>query len=71
MKVSDNIKTGKKVVNRSWKNAMDPAAGSIVGELQALDIPQYFLKKNGHPHWRSGQWNGWIFIGIRSQYDTR
>ncbi|KAL8460298.1 hypothetical protein ACS0TY_032008 [Phlomoides rotata] len=70
MKVSDNIKTGKKVVNRSWKNATDPAAGSIVGELHALNIPQYFLKKNGRPHWRSGQWNGRIFIGIRSQYDA-
>ncbi|KAL8467896.1 hypothetical protein ACS0TY_031224 [Phlomoides rotata] len=70
MKISHNIKTGKKVVNRSWKNATDPAAGTVVGELEALNIPQFFIKKNGRLHWRSGQWNGRFFIGIRSMYDA-
>ncbi|KAL8467901.1 hypothetical protein ACS0TY_031229 [Phlomoides rotata] len=70
MKISQNIKTGKKVFTSSWKNASDPAEGSYTGEIEALSILQYFTMKNGRPFWRSGQWNGLFFIGIKSMFDS-
>ncbi|KAL8460297.1 hypothetical protein ACS0TY_032007 [Phlomoides rotata] len=70
MEISHNIKTGKKVITTVWKTESDPAVGSVTGDLEALNIPQLLIKKNGRLHWRSGQWNGWILIGTRSMYDA-
>ncbi|KAH6790518.1 hypothetical protein C2S51_005524 [Perilla frutescens var. frutescens] len=68
MNTTDNIYTGKKVVLSSWKNATDPQPGIFTSGLEASNIPQNIIWKNGRPHWRSGPWNGLIFIGIQSSY---
>ncbi|KAL8467838.1 hypothetical protein ACS0TY_031179 [Phlomoides rotata] len=68
MKISHNIKTGKKVVLSSWKNATDPDVGSFTAGLDASNIPQTFVWNNGRPHWRSGPWNGKILIGMKDLY---
>ncbi|PIM97686.1 Non-specific serine/threonine protein kinase [Handroanthus impetiginosus] len=68
MKVFDNITTGKKTLFSSWKNGSDPAVGSFTVGIEALNIPQNFIWKNGRPHWRSGPWNGTIFIGIKDMF---
>lgn len=68
MRISDNTKTGKKVLVSSWKNAWDPQDGIFAAGLEALNIPQMFTWKNGRPHWRSGPWNGLILIGVQDMY---
>ncbi|KAL8460249.1 hypothetical protein ACS0TY_031968 [Phlomoides rotata] len=68
MKLSYNIKTGKKVVMSAWKNVTDPDVGSFTAGIEALNIPQAFVWNNGRPHWRSGPWNGKIFIGLKEHY---
>ncbi|PIN01226.1 Serine/threonine protein kinase [Handroanthus impetiginosus] len=69
-KVFDNLNTGEKTLASSWKNGSDPVVGSFTSGLQALNIPQLFIWKNRLPYWRSGQWNGQIFIGIKDAYHS-
>ncbi|KAL8479577.1 hypothetical protein ACS0TY_026465 [Phlomoides rotata] len=70
MKIFDYTKTGKRVTVSTWKNRTDPQVGSYTSGLEALPIPQIFIWSNGRPVWRSGQWNGLIFMGIQSMYDS-
>ncbi|PIN18878.1 Serine/threonine protein kinase [Handroanthus impetiginosus] len=69
MKVFYNITTGKKTIYSSWKNESDPGVGSFTSGIEALNIPQGFIWKNHHPYWRSGPWNGQIFLGVQDMYD--
>ncbi|KAI3458745.1 hypothetical protein Pfo_015408 [Paulownia fortunei] len=68
MRMSDNINTGKKVLLSAWKNGSDPEVGNFKAGLEALNIPQIFTWNNGHPHWRSGPWNGRILTGVEDMY---
>ncbi|PIN18880.1 Non-specific serine/threonine protein kinase [Handroanthus impetiginosus] len=70
MKMFHNITTGKKTLYSSWKNESDPAIGNFTMGIEALNIPQAFIWKNCHPHWRSGPWNGKIFLGIQEMYES-
>uniref|UniRef100_A0A7N2R5P4 Bulb-type lectin domain-containing protein n=1 Tax=Quercus lobata TaxID=97700 RepID=A0A7N2R5P4_QUELO len=66
MKISANARTGKKVQLTSWKSPSDPSIGSFSSGFDPLNIglPQSFIWKDRSPYWRSGQWNGRIFIGV-------
>ncbi|GMY37170.1 G-type lectin S-receptor-like serine/threonine-protein kinase At1g11330 [Fagus crenata] len=64
MKISTNVKTGKKVQFTSWKSPSDPSIGSFSHGIQAQSLPQAFIWKEGSPYWRSGPWNKRKFIGI-------
>ncbi|KAL1537440.1 non-specific serine/threonine protein kinase [Salvia divinorum] len=69
MSTSDNIYTGKKVMLSAWENDTDPRRGSFTAGLDASHLPQnYIWRRDGQPHWRSGPWNGLVFIGIQSSY---
>jgi hypothetical protein len=64
MKISTDVRTGKKVQLTSWKNPSDPSIGNFSAGLQPLSLPQELIWKDGSPCWRSGPWNSRIFIGI-------
>ncbi|KAK7328001.1 hypothetical protein VNO77_22095 [Canavalia gladiata] len=68
MRVSANRITGEKMRYISWKSASDPSTGYFSATLERLDAPELFIWKiNGtRPYWRSGPWNGRIFIGMWS-----
>ncbi|GFQ04756.1 g-type lectin s-receptor-like serine/threonine-protein kinase at1g11300 [Phtheirospermum japonicum] len=68
MNLTDNIITGHKVKQSSWKSPSDPGVGNYTAGLQALNIPQIITWKNGRPHYRSGPWNGVILIGTKQMY---
>ncbi|CAA2968458.1 Serine threonine kinase [Olea europaea subsp. europaea] len=70
LRLTDNINTGNKVILSSWKTPMDPEVGNFSNGLQALNIPQAFIWNGNHPYWRSGPWNGLIFIGVQEMYST-
>ncbi|XP_058075296.1 uncharacterized protein LOC131223778 [Magnolia sinica] len=63
MKIGVYLETGKKQFLTSWKNADDPAPGKFSVGLEQK-IPQVFLYNGSRPIWRSGQWNGQVFVGI-------
>ncbi|KAM4113105.1 hypothetical protein ACJW30_05G193800 [Castanea mollissima] len=70
MKLSANVRIGKKVQITSWKSPSDPSIGIFSFGIQPLSLPQIFIWKDGSLYWRSGPWNGWIFIGIPNMYSV-
>nr|XP_023911302.1 G-type lectin S-receptor-like serine/threonine-protein kinase At1g11330 [Quercus suber] len=63
MKLSVNLRTNQKVLYTSWKSPSDPSIGSFSTGMASVNIPEAFIWKDGRPYWRSGPWNGQIFIG--------
>ncbi|KAF5200548.1 G-type lectin S-receptor-like serine/threonine-protein kinase [Thalictrum thalictroides] len=68
MKFGANIRTGEKQVITSWQNTSDPSKGRFHAELEPLNIPQIVIWEGSHRHWRSGPWDGRIFIGVEGMY---
>ena len=64
MKLSTNLTKDQKVQLNSWKSPSDPSIGSFSVGIDARNIPEIFDWKEGHPYWRSGPWNGQVFLGI-------
>nr|XP_029152387.1 G-type lectin S-receptor-like serine/threonine-protein kinase At1g11330 [Arachis hypogaea] len=65
MKISANRISGKKVKLTSWRTPHDPSTGDFSVSLERLSIPEAFIwRGKSQPHWRSGPWNGQIFLGI-------
>lgn len=64
MRISANRITGEKIRFVSRKSDSDPSSGYFSASLERLDAPEVFLWVNGtRPYWRTGPWNGRIFIG--------
>ncbi|KAL5731119.1 non-specific serine/threonine protein kinase [Ranunculus cassubicifolius] len=68
MKVGSNIKTGQRHVLTSWKSDSDPSIGRFHAELEPLNIPQIVVWNGSQRHWRSGPWNGSVFIGVEEMF---
>ncbi|XP_065616228.1 G-type lectin S-receptor-like serine/threonine-protein kinase SD1-13 [Quercus suber] len=68
MKISSNVRTGKKVQHTSWKSPSDPSIGSFLSGVQPQHPPQAFVWKDGSPFWRSGPWGGRTFSGMQEMY---
>ncbi|KAK4591286.1 hypothetical protein RGQ29_021467 [Quercus rubra] len=66
MKLSTNLRTDQRIQLTSWKSPSDPSIGSFSVGIDARNIPEIFDWKEGHPYWRSGPWNGQVFLGIRN-----
>ncbi|AES63671.2 G-type lectin S-receptor-like Serine/Threonine-kinase [Medicago truncatula] len=67
MTISTNQKTGEKVKLTSWKTPSDPAYGNFSFSLERLNAPEVFVWNQTKPYWRSGPWNGQVFIGLPSR----
>ncbi|XP_030971339.1 G-type lectin S-receptor-like serine/threonine-protein kinase At1g11330 isoform X1 [Quercus lobata] len=63
MKLSVNLRTNQKVLYTSWKSPSDPSIGSFSTGMASVNTPEAFIWKDGRPYWRTGPWNGQIFIG--------
>ncbi|XP_029125583.1 G-type lectin S-receptor-like serine/threonine-protein kinase At1g11300 [Cajanus cajan] len=64
MKISANRVTGKKIAYVSWKSSSDPSSGYFTGSLERLEAPEVFFWYNKtKPYWRTGPWNGRVFLG--------
>ncbi|XP_061371244.1 G-type lectin S-receptor-like serine/threonine-protein kinase At1g11330, partial [Gastrolobium bilobum] len=64
MKITSNKITGEKVELTSWKSLSDPSIGSFSASVERLKIPEVFIWNRTQPYWRSGPWNGQVFLGI-------
>ncbi|XP_027086057.1 G-type lectin S-receptor-like serine/threonine-protein kinase At1g11300 [Coffea arabica] len=63
MRLSSSTK-GQKIRLTSWRSPSDPSIGSFSLGVEPQQIPQLFLWNDNKPYWRSGPWNGNVFIGI-------
>ncbi|KAL3027723.1 hypothetical protein AAZX31_03G071800 [Glycine max] len=64
MKIAANRLTGEKIAYVSWKSSSDPSSGYFTGSLERLDAPEVFFWFNKtKPYWRTGPWNGRVFLG--------
>ncbi|KAL5730712.1 non-specific serine/threonine protein kinase [Ranunculus cassubicifolius] len=65
-----NLETGEKQAITSWKTDSDPSKGRYSLELEPLNIPQLVLWNGSQRHWRTGPWDGIIFIGVEGMYSV-
>lgn len=63
-KLSSSARANNSVVLSSWKSPTDPSVGSFSLGVEPLSIPEVFVWKDKDPFWRSGPWNGKMFIGV-------
>ncbi|KAG9159911.1 hypothetical protein Leryth_005661 [Lithospermum erythrorhizon] len=65
MKIGLNNKTGEKIFILSWKNNSNPSQGDYIAAVEAEQMPQISIWDGDVKHFRTGQWNGRTFIGLR------
>lgn len=63
MRIAANQVTGKKISFVSRKSDNDPSSGHYSASLERLDAPEVFIWKDKNIHWRTGPWNGRVFLG--------
>ncbi|PIA41215.1 hypothetical protein AQUCO_02300191v1 [Aquilegia coerulea] len=68
MRFGVNINTGMKQELIPWKNDSDPSQGRFRLELEPLNIAQLVIWEGSLCHWRSGPWDGTVFIGVEGMY---
>ncbi|KAF7121382.1 hypothetical protein RHSIM_Rhsim13G0167200 [Rhododendron simsii] len=58
------MKLGSDVKMKSWKSSSDPFVRTFSAGVNSATIPELYVWNGSHPYWRSGPWNGQVFIGI-------
>ncbi|CAF2115867.1 G-type lectin S-receptor-like serine/threonine-protein kinase At1g11330 isoform X2 [Brassica napus] len=48
----------------SWRSYVDPSPGNYTAGLVPFTFPELLIWKSNVPVWRSGPWNGQVFIGL-------
>ncbi|MED6131487.1 hypothetical protein PIB30_010240 [Stylosanthes scabra] len=66
MELSTGWIDGERSRLTSWKSPQDPAIGEFSVSFERLNVPEMYAWRGSKPHWRSGPWNGQMFIGIPS-----
>ncbi|TXG47254.1 hypothetical protein EZV62_026548 [Acer yangbiense] len=64
MELSSHMRTGPIVQLRSWKSPSDPSPGSFSFGIGSSNIPEGFIWNDSQVYWRTGPWNGLLFIGV-------
>ncbi|KAH7838409.1 hypothetical protein Vadar_026006 [Vaccinium darrowii] len=64
MKLGSDASVNVRTMLRSWKSSSDPSVGTFSSSTNSLTIPEFYIWNGSHPYWRSGPWNGQIYIGV-------
>ncbi|KAF8090675.1 hypothetical protein N665_0469s0012 [Sinapis alba] len=64
MTLGTNNRTGENLKLTSWRSYEDPSTGNYTAGLAPYTFPELLIWKNGVTVWRSGPWNGQVFIGL-------
>ncbi|ESQ50883.1 hypothetical protein EUTSA_v10022559mg [Eutrema salsugineum] len=64
MELGTDARTGENLRLTSWKSYQDPSPGNYTAGLADFTFPELLVWKNNVPIWRSGPWNGQVFIGL-------
>ncbi|PKU59790.1 G-type lectin S-receptor-like serine/threonine-protein kinase B120 [Dendrobium catenatum] len=70
MKVGLDLITNVNQVFTSWRSDDDPAPGNFTVGIAPDRSTQFFIWEGNKPRWRSGRWNGQVFIGIQNMVPT-
>ncbi|TXG49496.1 hypothetical protein EZV62_025371 [Acer yangbiense] len=70
MELSSHVRTGPIVQLRSWKSPSDPSPGSFSFGIGSSNIPEGVIWNDSNVYWRTGPWNGQIFIGLPYMYSS-
>ncbi|XP_056689783.1 G-type lectin S-receptor-like serine/threonine-protein kinase At1g11330 isoform X2 [Spinacia oleracea] len=52
----------------SWKNASNPSNGLFTAGIYHRRLSEFFIWDGDRPYWRSGPWDGRLFMGVRAMY---
>ncbi|XP_021862912.2 uncharacterized protein [Spinacia oleracea] len=52
----------------SWKSASDPAVARFTASIVQRSLLEIFIWDGDLPYWRSGPWDGRLFVGVRAMY---
>ncbi|KAL5062863.1 hypothetical protein RYX36_024600 [Vicia faba] len=63
MRIAANKVTGEKISFVARKSENDPSSGRFSISLERLDAPEVFIWHDKKIYWRTGPWNGRIFLG--------
>ncbi|WJX96652.1 non-specific serine/threonine protein kinase [Trifolium repens] len=63
MRISTNKITGKKIAFVARKGDNDPSSGPFSASIERLGTPEVFIWHDKNIHWRTGPWNGRVFLG--------
>ncbi|MBA0822757.1 hypothetical protein Goarm_019538, partial [Gossypium armourianum] len=63
MKISTDVKKGRQVELKSWKSPSDPSDGNFSFGIEPFNIPEGIIRKNNQLYFRTGPWNGNMFLG--------
>ncbi|KAL1118407.1 hypothetical protein V6Z11_D01G032800 [Gossypium hirsutum] len=64
MEISTDVKKGRKVEIKSWKSHDDPSDGNFSFGIEPFNVPEFVIWNNNQLYFRSGPWNGNMFIGL-------
>ncbi|PPD82701.1 hypothetical protein GOBAR_DD20367 [Gossypium barbadense] len=70
MKISTDVKKGRKVDLKSWKSIDDPSDGNFSLGFEPFNIPEGIIRKKNQLYFRTGPWNGYTFIGLINMYTS-
>ncbi|KAL2932320.1 hypothetical protein RDABS01_037730, partial [Bienertia sinuspersici] len=60
----DKDNTYENSILRSWKSTSDPSDGRYWIGISHLTLPEFITWDGDRPYWRSGPWNGNLFLGV-------
>ncbi|XP_074274087.1 G-type lectin S-receptor-like serine/threonine-protein kinase SD1-13 [Silene latifolia] len=49
---------------QSWKSSIDPSSGPFRLVSLPRALPEFFIVDGDKPYWRTGPWNGYLFLGV-------
>ncbi|XP_010667681.1 G-type lectin S-receptor-like serine/threonine-protein kinase SD1-13 [Beta vulgaris subsp. vulgaris] len=64
--VDENTNTSQRL--RSWMSSSDVSTGRFSVGIDHRTLSEIFVWDGGRPYWRSGPWNGHVFIGVPTMY---
>ncbi|KAL9305765.1 G-type lectin S-receptor-like serine/threonine-protein kinaseRLK-Pelle-DLSV family [Arabidopsis thaliana] len=64
MTLGTDGRTGGNLKLTSWTSHDDPSTGNYTAGIAPFTFPELLIWKNNVPTWRSGPWNGQVFIGL-------
>ncbi|XP_020587031.1 G-type lectin S-receptor-like serine/threonine-protein kinase B120 isoform X2 [Phalaenopsis equestris] len=70
MKVGLDLITNVNQFFTSWRSLDDPATGNFSMGIAPDQSTQIFIWEGSKPRWRSGRWDGQVFIGIQNMVPT-
>ncbi|KAG1347226.1 G-type lectin S-receptor-like serine/threonine-protein kinase B120 [Cocos nucifera] len=70
MKAGLDLRTHVNQKLTSWTSEDDPAPGNFSLGMDPSESTQIFMWDGQKPRWRSGRWNGQVFIGVQNMVPT-